>query len=82
VSIGTVFIDTAAFIAMTVETDALHAPAMRIMEEIAGTRVPTVTSDLVLVELLNGSSNTARRAVAASFVRGVLENPSITVVPM
>lgn len=75
----TVFIDTAAFIAMTVETDLLHDAAMRVMESLAREKSTNATSELVLVEYLNASSNVTRRGNGAKFARGVLSSSSYRV---
>lgn len=77
-----VFIDTAALIAMTFANDDLHQPALRAIAALARARTPIITTELVLVEYLNGSSRPALRVIAAGFVQDILRTARIEVVPV
>ncbi len=77
-----VFIDTAAFIAMTVKSDSLHDAAMRVMESLAREKSTIATSELVLIEYLNASSNVTRRGRAGEFARSILASSRSRVAPV
>jgi predicted nucleic acid-binding protein len=78
-----VFADSAYFIALLSADDALHAPAVEyatLLETDAATEL--VTTDAVLVEVLNGASRrgSAAREKAVSLVR-MLQSSSARVEP-
>lgn len=76
-----VFADTSYWIALLNDRDALHAKALAMPAKLAA--VSMVTSEMVLVELLNGlcDGDPWRRSAAVSAVETIRKQPSIIVVP-
>ena len=76
-----VFADTGYWIALISEHDRLHERAMATTERI-GAR-PIVTTQMVLVELLDGASETGAdgRRGAWEFARDLETDPRVTIVP-
>lgn len=77
-----VFADTSYWIALLNPRDGLHAKALAIPAKLA-TTVGIVTSEMVLVELLNGlcDGDPRRRSAAVSAVETIRRTPSILVLP-
>jgi predicted nucleic acid-binding protein len=75
----TMFWDTAAFVALSNAKDALHQQAVQVSTELARAQTRMLTTDAVLIEVVNTFSKTAWRptawrileAVQASVVLGV-----------
>ena len=79
-----VYADTAFFIALVSEADALHDLAGLLAEEFeADSTTVLVTSDAVLLEFLSGMSKfgAEARGKAVSTVQTLLEDPTALVVP-
>ncbi len=76
----TVFSDTAYYIAILLESDRLHAPALAIDETTSALR--SVTTDAVLVEVLAYFSKRGRdvRLVAVELVDTLRADPRITII--
>jgi predicted nucleic acid-binding protein len=75
-----VFVDTTCLIALLRKRDALHAIAIRVMDEMAREGVTLVTSDWVLAEFLGGASDPALRGAAAKMVHRLnAESASIVI---
>ncbi|MCB9769724.1 MAG: type II toxin-antitoxin system VapC family toxin [Candidatus Omnitrophica bacterium] len=72
-----IFADTSYFIALMNERDELHLSAV---ERTPNESVKIITSEYVLVELLNSFSKPTVRSVAARFVRDLLRNSSFETV--
>ena len=77
-----VFADTAFFSALLNRRDDLHPSAKRLSESLVGVRI--VTTDLVLVEFLNGfcGMGSQSRARAAGSVVALRTNPAAIVEPL
>jgi|SRR5205085_6338013 len=74
-----VFVDTSFWVALINPTDQLHAKAMEVRRQLAGARF--ITSELVLVEVLNYFASLRSRPLAAATLRDVIEDQNIEVVP-
>jgi predicted nucleic acid-binding protein len=76
-----VFADTSYWIALLNHRDVLHAKALAMPAKLAAVRM--VTSEMVLVELLNGlcDGDPWRRSAAVSAVETIRRTPSILVLP-
>lgn len=75
-----VFVDTAAFIALTHRKDALHSVARQTMTELAASGVSLVTSDWVLTEFLGSSTRGTHRAAAIEAILRIRGSRNTTVV--
>jgi uncharacterized protein len=76
--VTTVFADTYYYLALLNADDEDHARVVELTSRFDG-RV--VTTDWVLTELADGLSRGAGRAVAAGFIRDLLANAAVRVVP-
>jgi uncharacterized protein len=74
-----VFADTSFWVALINPADQLHAKAGEVRRHLFGSRF--VTSELVLVEVLNYFASLRSRPLAAATVRDIMEDQSIEVVP-
>lgn len=74
-----IFLDTAFIQAMLNRRDSLHNEALRVWPRVSAAR-ETITTEAVIVEVCNGFSALNRNA-AIEFVRGLLKNPRVTVIP-
>ncbi|MEM9245367.1 MAG: PIN domain-containing protein [Cyanobacteria bacterium P01_F01_bin.153] len=76
----TVFADTGYWVALLNPKDDLHAKAVQVTQEILPAQI--MTTEFVLVELLNGASKRGDRlrAAALKLVEGILADPSVEVV--
>jgi predicted nucleic acid-binding protein len=76
-----IFADTSYWIALLNPRDELHASAVASAQSYASDQM--VTSEMVLVEFLNGFSDHGPRlrAAASKAVRTLLSSPNVTVIP-
>ncbi|MGO9337745.1 MAG: type II toxin-antitoxin system VapC family toxin [Terracidiphilus sp.] len=76
-----IFADTGYWIALLMPQDALHEEAHRLFATLAGVEI--VTSDWVLIELLNGFSARGPylRSLVSNAVSALKTNPRVTVEP-
>jgi predicted nucleic acid-binding protein len=76
-----VFADAGYWVAIGNSRDALHARATAVAEQLGEHRI--VTTEMVLVEVLNGFSECGNylRTKAAELVRVLIEDPEIEAVP-
>jgi uncharacterized protein len=76
-----VFADTGYWIALLMPRDSLHEEAHELFARLAGVEI--VTSDWVLIELLNGfaTSGPNLRSLASNAVAALKSNPKVTVEP-
>lgn len=76
-----VFADTNYWIALINARDQLHNKAIAISERLSAVEI--VTSEMVLVEVLNGFSNAGwlLRDLAASSIQALRLNPRIRIIP-
>lgn len=72
-----VFLDTAYLVALLRRDDAHHAAAIALRPQFDG---PLVTTEYVLVELLDSLANTATRASAAAAVGVVRSHPRVKLI--
>lgn len=74
-----VFADTSFWVAVINPTDQLHANAREARRRLTGSHF--ITSELVLVEVLNYFASLRSRPLALATVRDVVEDQNIEVVP-
>jgi uncharacterized protein len=74
-----VFIDTAALLAIANADDALHESTVTVYGELSRARTPLVTTQWVLAEFLNGASRPLLRVPAVSLVRALLSSKRVSV---
>lgn len=74
-----VFVDTSFWIALINPADQLHAKAGEVRRRLSGSSF--VTSELVLVEVLNYFAALRSRPLAAATVRDIVEDQNVEVVP-
>jgi predicted nucleic acid-binding protein len=74
-----VFADTSFWVALINPTDQLHAKATEARRRLSGSSF--VTSELVLVEVLNYFAALRSRLLAAATVRDIVEDQNVEVVP-
>jgi predicted nucleic acid-binding protein len=72
-----VFADTSFWVAVINPTDQLHAKASKARRRLAGSRF--ITSELVLVEVLNYFASLRSRSLAAATIRDVVEDQNIEI---
>jgi predicted nucleic acid-binding protein len=70
----TIFWDTSAFVALGNSDDVLHRVAVQISEELARQHAHILTTDVVLVEVINTFSREAWRPIAQRMVKAVWES--------
>jgi len=73
-----VFADTSFWVAIINPTDQLHAKAREVRRRLAGSRF--ITSELVLVEVLNYFASPRSRPLAAATVHDIVEDQNIEIV--
>ena len=73
-----IFLDTSYLAALAMPADALHAIAARWTEVLAG---PFVTTEFVLVEMMNMLSTPPRRSKAHAVLGSIRSNAGIQIVP-
>jgi predicted nucleic acid-binding protein len=73
-----VFADTSFWVAVINPTDQLHTKAKEVRRRLAGPRF--ITSELVLVEVLNYFASLRSRSLAAAAVRDVVEDQDIEII--
>jgi predicted nucleic acid-binding protein len=76
-----VFVDTAAWIALANSRDALHEAAKRIFDGLWEANSRLVTSEFVLVEVGNALSSSQFRKRTANFIENLRRSRSIDIVP-
>ena len=75
-----VFLDTSGLIAVVNADDSLRTDALKIWHRLIATRVPLITTSLVLVELGDGLSRVRLRHLAIETRRRLLDSPTCDVI--
>jgi len=78
---STVFVDTAAWIALANKRDSLHAVARETFDQLWNERTHFVTTEFVLAELGNALSAPEFRTRTAHFIGNLDLSPKIEIVP-
>lgn len=76
-----VFVDTAALLALVNSDDALHSKARRVQDELERSETRLVTSEWVLTEFLNHTAARDRRRTGVAAVQVLLTSPRVAVLP-
>ena len=71
-----IFLDTSYFVALAMPADALHATALKWSECLSG---PFLTTEFVLLEVVNMLSGVGRRAKAHALLESLANNSNIRV---
>jgi uncharacterized protein len=77
----TVFADTSYWVAVLNPRDELHAKALAISKRLSGARI--VTSEMVLIELMNGFSEKGEqlRTIAITAIEAMRRNRLVVMIP-
>jgi len=78
--VSPVFLDTSGLIAVVNADDSLRAEALKLWQQLIATRVPLITTSLVLIELGDGLSRVRLRHLAIETRRRLLESPTCDVI--
>ncbi len=78
----TVFVDTAAWIALVNKRDSLHERAQAIMSELAGHKAHLVTTEFVLIEVADALCSSQLRALTLAFVASARQRSDLTILPL
>ncbi len=73
----TVFVDTAAWIALLNSRDTYHLPARRIMDLLRQQKAALITTEFVLLEVADALSNPPIRSQTVNFMDSLLELPQL-----
>jgi uncharacterized protein len=76
----TVFVDTAAWIALVVKHDSLHKQSMSVMTKLKSNNAKLITSESVLFEFANALSALKYRAKAIAFIDSIRSLPNVEIV--
>ncbi len=76
-----VFVDTAAWIGLVVEGDALRQEALATFARLGAERASLVTSELVLIEFGNALATPAQRSFGYRFVANLRASTGTRIVP-
>jgi hypothetical protein len=74
-----VFLDTSFAIAVTVSTDRFHGIAIRLAANLRESRVPLVTTQGILVEIVDSFSKPPYRAAAVALLDALEHDPLVTI---
>ena len=75
-----VFVDTAAWIALINQRDALHNPALEISKNLRQQQVSLVTTEFVLLEVADGLCNLPTRRKTINFIDGLYQLPKLQII--
>ena len=75
------FVDTAAWIGLLNEDDALHVRALAVLVDLRRRNVPLLTTEFVLIELADALCSAANRAKTVIFVNRLRLEPNIEILP-
>jgi hypothetical protein len=78
----TVFVDTAAWIALLNKRDALHVPAKQMMDLLKQQRMPLVTTEFVLLEVADAFCNPPIRSLTVSYINLLRTFQSLEILPV
>src|SRR5437667_11011666 len=76
-----VFVDTAAWVALLNTRDELHQSARTQMEELRSQNAQLATTEFVLLELANMFSATAWRQQVVKLIDGLRRSPNLQIIP-
>ena len=76
-----VFLDTSYFVALVNLDDRYHSTAMATKDQLLGDSTTCVTTEYILVELLDGLSRLRFRALGLAMVDEILADSTLEVVP-
>jgi predicted nucleic acid-binding protein len=76
-----IFIDTVAWLALLNASDALHAPAHQIMEQLRAQQARLTTTEFVLLEVADALCLPLVRDQTIRFIEGLRRSPVLEIVP-
>ena len=78
----TIFVDTAAWLALLDTSDSLHLQARQVMRELGQQRAHLITTEWVLVEIGDALSAPAFRARVVAFIAELRRMPLLHILPL
>ena len=66
-----IFVDTVAWIALLNISDGLHTPAQQVMNDLRQQNAQLVTTEFVLIEVVDALSAPSVRAHTVAFIKGL-----------
>lgn len=76
-----IFIDTAAWIALLNNRDALHEKARLLMNDLMKQKHPLITTEFVLMEVADAISSPTVRSKTIDFIDNLLSLPILLIIP-
>ena len=78
----TVFVDTAAWIALINSRDALHERALQVMAQLARDKTQLVTTEFVLLEVADALCAPHLRSVTIAFIESARRRQDLRILPL
>jgi hypothetical protein len=79
---NTAFIDTSYLIALINPRDKYHLTALRVTEALAESRTLLITTEVILIEALDGLAQLATRRLALRLMHEFEDNSEIDIIPL
>ncbi len=76
------FVDTAGWIALVNQRDALHRQAIALYRELARKKTPLITTEFVLMEVADAFAAPPTRQTAIAFLNGLRTETTLEIVPV
>ena len=76
-----VFVDTAGWIGLIDDADALQASVQQVMSTLRQQNARLVTTEFVLLEVANALSAPAMRTKTVAFINGLRQSPLLQIIP-
>lgn len=77
-----VFVDTAAWIALLNTSDALHPPALQVMNQLRQQKAFLVTTEFVLLEVADALSTPTIRTKTVAFINSLRQLNILQIIPI
>ncbi len=77
-----VFVDTAAWIALLNTSDALHPPALQVMNQLRQQKAFLVTTEFVLLEVADALSTPTIRMKTVTFINSLRQLNILQIIPI
>ncbi len=81
-SLKSAFVDSAYFVALSVETDQWHEAAAALLRKTERENLHLVTTWPVLLEVGNSLAKRKFRSAGAALIESILSDPAFTIVPL
>lgn len=77
-----IFVDTAAWIALLNTSDALHSPALQVMNQLRQQKAFLVTTEFVLLEVADALSTPTIRMKTVAFINSLRQLNILQIIPI